>query len=177
MATLSNTQLVPVAVLLKIAERIRDTAIGIAKTKHAGTVGKRKTPILIGKPTVTRGQIRINLLFSKDKRRGSPDAAAYEWGSGIHATRGASGKYVISPISKRALWFPYPEAKIYPGAIKYMKRGVMGITTEEVHHPGVAPRPFLEPAKKVTRQQNLRDLREASTENIRKFIVSIKKKV
>lgn len=181
MANPTNAQLVSASLIVRLAEHIKLVALSIADQKHAGRVGKRRGSIIVGRPKVTRGEITISLSFSKDKRRGAPEAAAYEWGSGVHATRGASGKYTILPVTKRALWFPYPEAKIYPKAvkykIKYKRIGVLGITTEKVEHPGVAPRPFLVPALQTTRPKVLRDIQDEVTENTKKFLISIKRKV
>ncbi len=66
-------------------------------------------------------------------------ARAFEYGSGLHARNGLARKYKISPVSKRALWFPYPQSKVWKG-VKYYKGG---ITTQMVMHPGVEARPFI----------------------------------
>jgi len=44
-------------------------------------------------------------------------------------------------------------------------------------HPGVKARPFLEPAKKQTRQENLQVIRENATKNIRLIVVGMSRKI
>lgn len=64
----------------------------------------------------------------------APAAAAYEWGSGIHATRGTPGLYPIK--AKNA-----PELHFF-----WEKRGKWFMGFElPFGHPGVAPRPYLKP--------------------------------
>jgi hypothetical protein len=65
-------------------------------------------------------------------------ARAYEYGSGEHATRKGHhgiGKYVILP--KNAPYLAFMGTNEFAGHL---------VKTPIVHHPGVAPRPFLVPA-------------------------------
>jgi len=167
MTTISD--LVPTAVLLGIAQRVRQKAFDIATTKNVPirSVGE----IVIDPPKTTQAQTAVNLRFSNNR------ISAFEWGSGIHRKRGTPSTYLIVPDKKRALWFPYPEGSIYPGVVKYTKNGVVGITTQAVQHPGVAPRPFLEPAKRQTRKQNLEDIRKTNLANTKLIIRGMGRKI
>jgi hypothetical protein len=51
------------------------------------------------------------------------------------------------------------------------------IVTKVVNHPGIKARPFLEPAKRQTRQQNLSDLRAATSQNLRLIIKGMARKI
>jgi hypothetical protein len=62
-------------------------------------------------------------------------ARAYEYGSGEHARRGSRSKYVILP--KNAPYLVFMGTNKFAGHL---------VETPIVHHPGVAPRPFLTPA-------------------------------
>lgn len=102
-----------------------------------------------------RGQVRLKKAIERGDitsievtiAEGNPDLAgmakAFAFGSGLHATRGTRRKYTITPKTKRALWFPYPSPKVYPGAIAYIKDGQFGITTKAVQHPGVESKDYI----------------------------------
>lgn len=72
----------------------------------------------------------------------APMAAAYEWGSGEHATRGDKKKYRIPTDGEAEMFFPkadWPQYSPPPPAPDVFKFG-------HVMHPGVAPRPYIQPA-------------------------------
>jgi hypothetical protein len=160
--------LVPVSVLMGIAQRVRTKAAEIARSKNVPIKTANEIGILT--PRVTQNQTEIDLTLGNALK-------AYEWGSGEHRKRGTPAKYPITPNTARAIWFPYPESKIYPGAMKYVKDGVVGITTDIVMHPGVEARPFLEPAKRQTRKENLEDIRRTNLANTRLIIKGMARKV
>src|SRR3990167_493483 len=111
MKNLQLSDLIPTKTLFVIAQRITGKAYEIARSKNVPI--RSPGEILIEPPKITQTQTIITIKLS------NPRIAAYEWGSGIHKKRGTPGKYIITPDTKRALWFPYPEGKIYPGAKKY----------------------------------------------------------
>ena len=153
MKSLQATDIVPLAVLYKIAQHIREVAASIGVSKNVPQMDARK--IGIPTPKVTRGRVEISLTLNQLH-------SAYEWGSGVHRTRGTPAKYPIVPVSAQRLVFEGTNA--YEGKT---------IFTNLVMHPGVAARPFLEPAKKQTRQENLQTIRENATKNIRLIVVGM----
>lgn len=75
------------------------------------------------------------------------EAAAYEFGSGIHRTRGTPAKYPIYPKNKKALAFDWNPETIPWGSPKFIGIGADGrMLFKFVQHPGVAPVPFMKPA-------------------------------
>jgi hypothetical protein len=44
-------------------------------------------------------------------------------------------------------------------------------------HPGVKPKPFLQPAKEALREQNLEDVRKAVSDNVKLIIRGMARKV
>ncbi len=86
-------------------------------------------------------------VYYIDVRIEHPAAAAYEWGSGIHATRqkqggGPPGEYPI-PVQPTGVAFPksrWPKYQPPPG-----KSIPNYFYFAQIMHPGVAPRPFITP--------------------------------
>jgi hypothetical protein len=103
-------------------------------------------------------------------------ALAYEYGSGNYRTKGSRGTYKILPKNARALWFPYPSSKVYPGTKTYTKEdGQFGITSSEVDHPGVEKNPFIAPAKREAIKRALPELKLQVRNNIKEsLLVSIR---
>jgi len=157
MKSLTISDLVPVGVLMGIAKRVRTVAAGIAKSKNVPL--KSANEIGIPAPKVTQAQTKIELTLS-------PKLMAYEFGSGIHRKRGTRAKYPIRPKSARALSFA--------GTHEFEGQQII---TQLVMHPGVDARPFLEPAKRATRQKNLEDIRRTNLANTRLIIRGMARKV
>lgn len=164
MKKITITDIVPLSVLYNIAKRVRTAAASIAKSKDVPRTDGNTIGIPVGK--VTQNQAEVNLTLSEV-------SAAYEWGSGKYrksSARGAPAKYPIVAKNYPTLQFHgtngYPEKN--PGGI---------IRIESVMHPGVAARPFLKPAKEQTRQENLKELRENATKNIKLIVVGMSRKV
>ena len=150
--------LVPVSVLMTIAKRVRARAAEIAKAKNVPL--RTANEIGIPAPKVTQSQIQINITIS-------PKLAAFEWGSGIHASKGTPSKYPISVKNAPFL--------VFPGTNDF--EGILVNWRKTIAHPGVAARPFLSPAKQQTRQQNLEDIRKANLANMRLIISGMKRVV
>ena len=166
MKNLTVTDLVPVGILVNIAKRIRAEAVAIARAKglpsrvhDAQEEGISGRSIGIPPPKVTSNQVELGLTLNGI-------GAAYEWGSGLRSTRGTPGKYPITPKNKQALYFE--------GTNEY--KGQL-IITDLVMHPGVSPRPFLEPAKRKTRKINLEEIRGTNLANTRLIIKGMKRKI
>src|SRR4030042_4553398 len=86
----------------------------------------------------------------------APAAGAYEWGSGIHATKGVAGKYKIFPRDKMALAFFWDKVDA-TSKTNYKFWGISPTTGKAifgfVDHPGVAPRPYLVPTINETKEE------------------------
>lgn len=149
MATnINSADIVPVKVLLGIAKRVRKVAADIAKQKNVPIRTANEIGIL--SPKVTQKQAEVSLTLSSK-------LLAYEYGSGVHGKKHA--KYPITPKNAGAL--------VFDGTNKFAGQTII---TQLVMHPGVEKRPFLDPAKKQTRQQNLKDIKDASNKSIRLII-------
>lgn len=96
-------------------------------------------------------------------------ARAFAFGSGLHATRGTRRKYVIAPRNKKALWFPYPSPKVFPGTRTYIKDGQFGITVippKVVHHPGVESKNYIQKSIDATLAKSTDELKVAIRRNL-----------
>ena len=77
-----------------------------------------------------------------------PAVRAYEWGSGIHATKGTPETYPIVPKNKTYLAFMWPKVDGDPSFRRLPDGRVL---LKQVSHPGVAARPFLAPTVEDTK--------------------------
>lgn len=144
------------------ASAIVNDAKSTAQAKGIGHVGNA----LYIEPAVPgKDKVSITIVLSADL---VPDAIAYEYGSGVHATRGPKGRYEIRPKDKNVLKFEFPESmNIFPakdiplgksgeyaiGGAVYGKAPFLNYGDERgtvylpyVLHPGVAPRPYINPS-------------------------------
>ena len=80
----------------------------------------------------------------------APAAGAYEWGSGIHRTKGTPGTYTIKPKNKSMLAFDWPKVAGEPGFRRLPDGRVL---LASVQHPGVAPRPYLRPTLEENKEE------------------------
>lgn len=122
------------------------------------------------KRATSRGEVTsIEITIAEGNADLAGMARAFEYGSGIHSTKGTRRKYRISPKNARALWFymdnPHPSIPIY---IK--PSGEIGVTLSSVMHPGVAPRPFIGKAIASTLPKASPELRLAIKRNIVDFL-------
>lgn len=133
--------------LVKVAE--------LFTTKMAAKVVSVRAPrniidsTSIQPPIAIRNGVSIRVVIGL-KENEAPAAGAYEWGSGIHATRGGRGKYIIKPKQKAVL--ALPESRFFPQNFRGMERspkfagyGDNGYLFYFVEHPGVEARPYIEP--------------------------------
>jgi hypothetical protein len=122
--------------LAKIAEQARRNANWSSEIPNA---------IKVSEVTENGGNFFGSLLIDLNE---APQAAAFEYGSGIHATKGTPVTYVIKPKNAGALAFYWPghESGMKPGKkfIGYGKDGRLMFT--HVDHPGVEAKPYLHPA-------------------------------
>lgn len=80
------------------------------------------------------------VIYSVDLKK-APMGAAFEFGSGLHATQQAPATYPIKPSNKKALAFVWDKAN--PN-IPTLPDG--RVVLPIVQHPGVVARPYLIPA-------------------------------
>lgn len=150
---MANTinDLVPQGVLIRIANRIANSA-----RQFARQVGSSRIPkaIKVGRVNATQTTASISILLDTSI---APQVAAFEHGADWH------------PI----------DAKNYPTLVFMGTNEFAGqwIRVPHVEHPGIAPRPFVQPAKEKNHDQNLRELREAVGQNIRLSIRAVAKKI
>ena len=142
--------LVPQAVLVRIADRIAKSARGFAR-QHSTRIPKA---IKVSRVTATQATATISITIDTSI---APQAMAFERGADPHQI-----------FAKNANNLVFPGTNEYEGQT---------IVTPKVNHPGIKPRPFMQPAKDRHRQQNLADLREAVGKNMRLQIRSMAKKI
>lgn len=127
----------------KIAEKARQNASWSSSIPDAIKVGE-----VVERDGMFYGEILIDLKVA-------PEGAAFEFGSGVHRTKGTPGTYVIKPKEKQALAFYWPghESGMKPGKkfIMYGRDGRLLFTY--VDHPGVEAKPYLRPAIDESRQE------------------------
>ena len=103
--------------------------------------------IKVGEVNENNGMYEIIITVDLTEE-GAPMARAFEFGSGLKTTRGEAKKYMIAPVNAERLAFPISrwlsyepppnvEVAVFPGAIS---------AKPYIMHPGVAPKPFLQPA-------------------------------
>lgn len=143
--------LVPQGVLIRIANRIANSA-----RQFARQVGSTRIPraIKVGNVTSTQSTASISILLDTSI---APQAAAFEHG---------------------AEWHPI-DAKNFPNLVFIGTNEFAGkwVRVPHVEHPGIAPRPFIQPAKDKHREQNLAELRAAVGAGIRLSIRAVAKKI
>lgn len=149
------SDIVPQGVLLKIANRIANSARGFAK----GTGSKRiPKSIKVGKVSATKDTASITIWLDTNI---APQAVIFERGAKEH---GIDAKNFPTLQFNGTNGYPLDN----PGGI---------IRIAHVNHPGMEKRPFLQPAKDKHREQNRQELREAVGRNIRLVIRGLARKV
>lgn len=140
--------IVPQAVLVRIADRIARSARGFAR-KYS-----RRIPKAIKVGTVKSTQETASITIFVDTGV-APQALAFERGAKPH------------PI----------DARNAPNLVFWWEKKDTLFIGPHVNHPGIKKRPYLQPAKDKHREQNLKEIREAVGRNMRLQIRSMAKKV
>jgi hypothetical protein len=140
-----------VEILNLVATSARRNASWSTKIRSAIKVGEVKE-----QNGVIAGYVEVPLKLA-------PEARAFEYGSGIHSTKGAAEPYPIHPVNATALVFPGTHA--WAGTTVVVPPMGGGV----VMHPGVAPRPFLTPAV----EENKEKIRELLGNDVRQYIGTI----
>lgn len=118
-----------------IARSARARASWSTKIRNAIKVGEVKE-----QPGKVFGYIEVD-------RSIAPEARAFEYGSGLRAKRGPQATYIIAPKNVPKL--------IFQGTNEWTGQTIVvpPMGGGVVHHPGVAPRPFLHPAVQENRKK------------------------
>src|SRR5512139_475574 len=151
MKTTTINDLVPQSVLVRIANRIANSA-----RQFARQTGSKRIPkaIKVGRVTATKDTASISILLDTSI---APQAAAFEHGAKRHPIFARNARNLV-----------------FEGTNEFAG---LTIVTPSVDHPGIAPRPFIQPAKEKNREQNLKEIREAVGRNMRLSIRAMAKKV
>lgn len=156
----------------KLSEAERILTEQIIQNINANNIPREIADHLVADPPVQEGKGRfsatIRIIMAKDTP--AQAAAAYEYGSGVHATRGTAGRYPIEARNVNFLKFMFPEAQNIhpenPNAPYQRAPGLQfdaagNVYMKKVMHPGVAPRPYVHPAIEDKRKE-IRDLFKAA---------------
>lgn len=101
----------------------------------------------------------ISVGINMNPQTGAPFARAFDTGSGVHATKGRKGKYVISPKSKAFLQFM--GTNDFAGKV---------IRVKEVKHPGVRGVGYTKKAIDSVRPEIRNELSKDVKENLRLYL-------
>ena len=100
---------------------------------------------------------------------GTSDAHAQEFGSGLHAKRGAKQKYPIFPKNKRVLAFNWEVANADPARFIFAPDG--RVLLPSVQHPGIqaanSGKGYIAPAHNEVRKQIKEELQTMGAASIR----------
>lgn len=107
--------------------------------------------------TKEEGQFIIRITAD---RKIAPDARAQEFGSGIHARRGAKKKYPILPRTKKVLAFHWEVADANPEQFVFAPDG--RVLLPSVQHPGIVAanggKGYIAPAMRELRRRAKKEL-------------------
>lgn len=131
--------------------------------KKSVRIGKRE-----GRGSSRFIEVLVGRKYTTGKHGAEYAARAFDIGSGIHGKFKAT--YPIPPKNARAIWFPYPTPKMYPGARAYVNNGVMGITTDIVNHPGVRGVGYTKKAMKEVRPKIRAELKKEVGNELRLYL-------
>lgn len=114
------------------------------------------------------------IIRIKADRRLAPDARAWEFGSGLHARRGAKKKYTIAPKTKKVLAFHWDVATANPENFTFASDG--RVLLYSVQHPGIqaanSGQGYIAPALKEIRRRGKaelsKDVRDAILGDLRR---------
>lgn len=153
--------------MLKTLTEIASDMVEQAKTNASWSQDIPKA-ISFGQATTIQDGFQIDMMVDASRKGPAPQAAAFEFGSGIHAKNaGPEDTYVIAPVNAKALRFPFT-LSFMPGKkllgmlqggrtisrktiFNRMMNDPSGLISGEflwsyVDHPGVEARPYMRPA-------------------------------
>ena len=151
MKNINVNDIVPQAILVKIADRIARSARGFARATGIKRIPKA---IKVVKVNSTQSTASISIMIDT---RIAPQALIFERGAKPHGIAG-----------RNTFLLTFPGTNAFQGQI---------IQVQHVNHPGMAKRPFLQPAKDKHKEQNKREIREAVGKNMRLVVRAMAKKI
>ena len=150
MKNININDIVPQAILVKIADRIARSARGFARATGSKRIPKA---IKVGNVKSTQSTASISIMIDTNI---APQALIFERGAKPHSY----------------------SARNWPMLVFQGTNGVEGwVRTKSVNHPGMAKRPFLQPAKDKHKEQNKREIAEAVGKNVRLVVRAMAKKI
>jgi len=112
----------------------------------------------VGKAEKTQNGYEVTITVDSRPDGPAPHAAAFEYGSGENRENGEKGKYVIAPKEATYLAFDWTPATVPWGSPKFFGAALESKDSTKgryffhfVEHPGVKPKPYLQPAIDSTR--------------------------
>lgn len=148
------TDIISIQTITWAANKIANSARAFARAKKIGRIAKVKTD----KAIVTKNTLTINI---KTTRAGM----AFEHGSGLHDP---DNPHFIDIDAKNHPNLVFEGTHEFEGQI---------IRTPHVNHPGVAPRPFIQPAKDKHREEIKKKIADEVGRNIRLAIRGKSRKI
>lgn len=85
-------------------------------------------------------QVSVDVFVDLNK---APDARAWEFGSGLHSTRGAKSTYVIAARNAPYLIFTWWKKNNPPTTYQHPEKNPEGMKLKYVNHPGIRPKHYL----------------------------------
>ncbi len=123
----------------RVAERAKANAGWSSKIPEAISVTEAKK---------AGDRFEISIIIDSSEDGPAPHAAAFEYGSGEHATRGKVGEY---PIPKKPTGVKFPKER-WPKYIPPPPVPDFFFFTQ-IMHPGVEPRPYIAPSIEESKQK------------------------
>jgi len=165
-----------------IVKSLTEEASNIAEKAKANAGWSSTIPeaISITEAKKTGDGFEISIVVDSSEEGPAPHAAAFEYGSGEHSQE-SPGKYIIAPKERGALAFEWEPAFVPWGSKKFIGLADGGkFLFRFVEHPGVEPRPYLQPAIESEqgrfRSKLAKRFRDAYRESIvRVEVISVKK--
>lgn len=148
------SDIISVQTITWAANKIANSARSFARMKGIAKVAKIKT----GTASITKGTLSITISTTKA-------GMAFEHGSGLHDPQ---RPHFIDIDAKNVPNLIFDGTNAFEGKI---------IRTPHVNHPGVAPKPFIQPAKDKHRDEIKRKIAEEAGANIRLAIRGMARKV
>ena len=136
--------------VLKILDEIAASIVDQAKRNSSWSKDIPKA-ISFDPANVISDGYEVVLKVDASRDGPAPQAAAFEFGSGIHRTRGTPGTYEIKPRNASVLAIPESSWPNFQFPVRFGSK-MLGYSEDgnfilsKVDHPGVAARPFMTPA-------------------------------
>lgn len=133
--------------VMKVMNEIASSIVEQAKNNASWST---KIPKAISFDPATVTQDGYEVILRVDLKE-APQASAFEFGSGLHRTRGERATYPIVPRNASVLAIPEEKWPDFEYPVRFGAK-MLGLSEDgnfilsRVDHPGVAARPFMTPA-------------------------------